>query len=451
MDSLDISHSQEIFTVSRLNRDVRFLLEDSFPLLWIEGEISNFSVPQSGHWYFSLKDSVAQVRCAMFRPQNRKLNFIPKDGSHVLIKARVSLYEGRGEFQLLIEHLEEAGEGRLQQEFEKLKKRLFDAGLFDPAHKKKLPLMPQTIGVITSPTGAAIRDILSVLKRRFSCANIIIYPTLVQGELAANNIVEAIQIAAMRKECDVLILSRGGGSLEDLWPFNEEKVAHAIFNCPIPLISGVGHEVDFTIADFVADQRAATPSAAAELVVPHCEELLEALQQSKFAFLRLIKQPLQHFQKTLEWMQTHLMQQHPKRKLTERTQRLDLCEMTLTRLMTARIQHNKLQLQALQARLLQTAPQYTIQDIRHTLQDQLTNLHFHLHHLLRLRQEKLSVLAGKLDGLSPLLTLQRGFAIVTDQKKRVLVDACQVGVGEKVEVQLMKGKLVCEVEGRVVE
>src|SRR3990167_2179819 len=224
MQIIDLEQDESIYSVSRLNSEVRTLLENTFPLVWIEGEISNFAAPNSGHWYFSLKDANAQIRCAMFRGNQRKLNFLPKDGLHVLLRARVSLYENRGEFQLIAEYIEDRGEGKLRRAFEALKKKLQLAGLFDPAHKKTLPAFPRHIGVITSPTGAAIRDILTVLKRRYPCASVIIYPTLVQGTAAAPHIVNAFQIATRRNECDVLILARGGGTLEDLWSFNEESV-----------------------------------------------------------------------------------------------------------------------------------------------------------------------------------------------------------------------------------
>ena len=239
----------------------------------------------------------------MFKPGNRRVDFVPKDGMQVMMKARVSLYEGRGEFQLLGEHMEEVGEGQLRKAFEVLKKRLLAAGLFDVKHKQALPVFPKSIGVVTSPTGAAIRDILSVLRRRYPAVPVIIYPTLVQGEAAANNIVSAIQLASQRQECDVLILARGGGSLEDLWPFNEEQVAHAIYACPLPIISGVGHEVDFTIADFVADVRAPTPSAAAELCTPDKDELVKSLNFSRQRLQRLLQQQLLQLQQHLDWGQ----------------------------------------------------------------------------------------------------------------------------------------------------
>lgn len=399
---IDISHSEEIYTISRLNREARFLLEGTFPFIWVEGEISGFKAHSSGHWYFCLKDHEAQVRCAMFRLQNRNLTFSPKDGTHVFAKVRVSLYESRGEYQLIAEEMEEVGEGKLRQAFEALKKRLAEAGLFDAARKKPLPAFPRTIGIITSPTGAAIKDILSVLKRRYAWAPVFIYPTLVQGETAAANIVQMIEEANRRKECDVLILARGGGSLEDLWCFNDEKVAHAIYQSELPIVSGVGHEIDFTIADFVADLRAATPTAAAELVTADQTELVAKLIQGKKLLIRLMSQKIIQLQQHLQWLKKHFQQQHPKRKLMEQAQRLDLCETNLVRL------QNK-------------------------LIDQL--------------KAKLHALAGKLDALSPLATLQRGFSITTRAKdKQILQDVAQINISDKVHIQLMTGRLECTVD-----
>lgn len=444
MEILDISHTDEIYTVSRLNREVRLVLEGSFATLWVEGEISNFMCPHSGHWYFSLKDPISQVRCAMFRTQNRRTGFQPKDGMQVLIKARISLYEGRGEFQLLVEHMEEAGEGKLRQEFEALKKRLLEAGLFAEEHKKKLPLLPKKIGVITSPTGAAIRDILSVLNRRFACAQIIIYPSLVQGETAAANIVRMIQIANLRRECDVLILARGGGSLEDLWPFNEEIVAHAIFHSELPIISGVGHEIDFTIADFVADVRAPTPSAAAELITPNLEEMLDALKQNERHLLRLMQQKIRNFQQNLVWIKKHLQQQHPKRRLAEQAQRLDLAEMSLTRLQVKLLTAYQAKLHTLTARLYGATPRHQIREAHHQINHALKILNSLTLRAIHKQEHALGSLAAKLDALSPLSTLKRGYAIATrDSDKHVLLRAVEVNTGDKIHVKLMEGELDC--------
>jgi exodeoxyribonuclease VII large subunit len=446
MTTIDISQTSEIYTVSRLNREARLLLEENFLSLWVEGEISNFTVPQSGHWYFSLKDAAAQIRCAMFKPQNRRLTFTPKEGMHVLAKGRVSLYEGRGDFQLLVEFLEEAGIGKLQKEFDALKKRLLEEGLFDTSHKKILPKMPRCIGIITSPTGAAVRDILHVLKRRFACAPIIIYPTLVQGELAATNIVNAIQIANQRKECDVIILARGGGSLEDLWPFNEEKVARAIYQSEIPIISGIGHEIDFTIADFVADVRAPTPSAAAELITPDKEELLLSITQLKKQFVQLFQQKLLQLQQNLNWAAKQLQQQHPKHRLNEQTQQLDLYESTLIRLQLTLFNNIKAILQTNNAKLAGLTPRHRIRDLQQQINLQLQRLQNNITYKLQQQQQFLANAAAKLDTLSPLATLKRGFSIATRVKDQtILRTEKQVATGDEINLQLMEGSIACKV------
>ncbi len=448
MTITDISHSEEIFTVTRLNREARLLLEGTFYLpLWIEGEISNFVAPSSGHWYFSLKDETAQVRCAMFKPQIRRLNLTPKDGMHVLIKARISLYEGRGDFQCLVEHMEEAGVGKLQKAYEALKKRLAEAGLFDAIHKKTLPTLPACIGIITSPTGAAIRDILHVLKRRLACVPVIIYPTLVQGELAAANIVKAIETANHRKECDAIILARGGGSIEDLWPFNEEIVAHAIFKSTIPIISGIGHEIDFTIADFVADMRAPTPSAAAELLTADTQTLLNSLAQSKNQLLRCIKQSLSQSQQQLGWLDKQLQQQHPKRRLTEKRHKLEFYEATLTRLIYQKINANSATFKTLQAALLANTPSNTIRGHHHHLNIAEHRFEALMQQKLRTMQHSFIQLTSKLDTLSPLATLKRGYAIAT-QHQKIIVSSHQVKIGDHIDVRLGTGSLGCKVESK---
>ena len=442
-----LQQTGEIYSVSQLNREVKYLLEGSFPSIWVEGEISNFAAPGSGHWYFSLKDSHAQVKCAMFKPHNRQLGFQVKDGMQVLIKARVSLYEGRGDFQLIVEFLEEAGEGKLRKAFEALKKRLSEAGLFDSAHKKPLPAIPRCIGIITSPTGAAIRDILHILKRRFPCVPVVIYPTLVQGDSAAPTIVQAIQLANSRKESDVLILARGGGSLEDLWPFNEEIVAHAIYKSEIPIVTGVGHEVDFTIADFVSDLRAPTPSAAAELTTPDKQELLNSLRQDNQQLVRLTKQQMQRLQENLTWMFKHLQQQHPKRRLRERAQQIDLLEMGLIRLQTKLFNDMKIKLQNLQTELFHLNPLHSIREIKHQLSLHSQFLNNYATQSLNQQQQTIAALAAKLDALSPLATLKRGFAIATCGKdNHILQSAKEISVGDKILVKLRDGSLDCIVE-----
>ena len=303
----------EIYSVTRLNREVRAVLEGSFRALWVKGEISNLAVPASGHMYFSLKDEFSQVRCAMFKNRNRLLKFKPENGDEVLVQANVSLYEGRGEFQLIVQDMEPAGLGALQKAFEQLKEKLAREGLFDEALKKPVPGFPQSIGVITSPTGAAIRDILTTLKRRYPMGEVIIYPVPVQGTSAAGEIASMIATANARNETDVLILARGGGSLEDLWSFNEEVVARAIHACEIPMVTGIGHEIDFTIADFVADLRAPTPTSAAEHVSRDVMQIRRDTEQGKTRLLRCMSQLIQTHQHGLQNLYRRLP--HPQQLL----------------------------------------------------------------------------------------------------------------------------------------
>ncbi|EEZ87007.1 exodeoxyribonuclease VII large subunit [Vibrio harveyi 1DA3] len=325
--------NQNIFTVSRLNAEVRLLLENEMGIVWLVGEISNFSAPVSGHWYLTLKDSRAQVKCAMFRGNNRRVTFKPANGNQVLVKARLSLYEPRGDYQLIIESMQPEGDGRLQQEFEALKMKLAAEGLFAQTNKQPLPEHPRRVGVITSKTGAALYDILDVLKRRDPSLPVVVYPTMVQGEEAAIQIAQAIGRANSRDECDVLIVGRGGGSLEDLWCFNNEILARTIAASQIPIISAVGHEVDVTIADFVADMRAPTPSAAAELVSrdnSHKDQALVTRQHKLTSAMRyyLAQQKQQSAQ-----LMHRLERQHPSYQLQRQTQQLDELEMRLQRAM----------------------------------------------------------------------------------------------------------------------
>lgn len=442
---LDEGSNTEIFTVSELNSEVRALLEENFGQIWIEGEISNFVAASSGHWYFSLKDENAQVRCAMFRGSQRGMQFKPKNGLHVLLRARISLYAPRGDYQLIANHMEERGEGKLRRQFEELKKKLEKAGWFNEGIKQDIPEIPKQIGVVTSPTGAAIRDILHVLRRRYPCVPVIIYPTLVQGDTAAAGIAKAIKTANQRKECDVLIVSRGGGSLEDLWPFNEEITAKAIYESKLPIISGVGHEVDFTIADFVADVRAPTPSAAAEIAVPDKSEILQQLAGDKAQIIRHIQQTLRQQHNELAWMQKHLNQQHPKRRLIEKAQQLDYIESRFEQLQRQLI--NKLQLRAnqLDNRLQQLSPHTRIQQLQNRLELNGVSMSRHMQHLISQQQSRLSQAAAKLDGISPLATLNRGYAIATKGEK-VLYDVKQVKKGDAIKVRLAKGELGCVVE-----
>ena len=394
----DVEISDEIYTVSQLNAEARAIIDKSFPLVWVEGEISNFSAPASGHWYFSLKDSQAQIRCAMFRNRSRRLPFRPEHGMQVMVCAKPSLYEQRGDFQLIVEHMEEAGAGLLQRQFEALKKKLQEEGLFAEQHKQALPGMPSCIGVITSATGAAVRDVITVLKRRFASIPVIIYPTQVQGDAAAAQIVQAINTANQRQECDVLLLTRGGGSLEDMWCFNDEDVARAIFASQLPIVSAIGHEIDFSIADFVADIRAATPSAGAELLSPDGRDLLLQLTNQAGKLTHFIRSEL----KALSDQVMHLSKRirHPGVKLRQQAQHCDYLEQQLINAIKRQLQHRQLQLTSI---------------------------------------------SRSLDMVSPLSTLARGYSIVT-QGDQVIRDADQVKVGEKVTARLHKGELTCRVE-----
>ena len=479
---------KDVYAVSRLVRESRAVLEGSFPLLWVEGEISNLAMPASGHIYFTLKDEAAQVRCAMFKGRNRQLRFIPENGMQVLLRVRVTLYEGRGEFQLVVEHMEEAGSGALQRAYEALKHRLGEAGLFDDAHKKSLPSIPKTIGVISSPDGAAVHDILTVLRRRFPDTNVIVYPVAVQGNDSVNQLAAAIAIADKRQECDVLIIGRGGGSLEDLWSFNEEKVAQAIFACELPVISAVGHEVDFTIADFVADIRAPTPSAAAELAVPDAQQWLQKLQGHCRRLTLLMTHYLDNEQRHLQHLQRGLPQ--PKVAIQQHMQRLDRLDKQMHQAWqqsikqhyqtldywSVRLKHPQANIEAqryklnnLHTRLRQVLVQNRDKMASHyqglsqrlqlksplpllkQQQLQFEQLQTRLHHVMaqsmQVKQAYFQQQIRTLSAVSPLNTLERGYSITTDhQTGSVVRHAESVKVGQSVQVQLQQGQLVCKVE-----
>ena len=441
---------RDVYSVSRLNREVRALLDRGFALLWIEGELSNLSRPSSGHWYFSLKDRDSQVRCAMFRMRNQFIGFTPADGMQVLARARATLYEPRGDYQLVVEHMEEAGDGLLRRAFEELKKRLAAEGLFDPAHKKPLPPLPCRIGVITSPSGAAIHDILTVLRRRFPAIPVLIYPVPVQGTAAAPAIAHMIRRAGEAHDCDVLILARGGGALEDLWPFNEEAVARAIHACPIPIVSGVGHEVDVTIADFVADQRAPTPSAAAELVSPNGAEWAQTFAaREKRMLQRLLHLHLAKRQQ-LTWLAKRLDQCHPGRRLRDQGQRLDELEQRLQRSWRAQLRHAGACLAELNARLHQHNPRRRLQHYllrREHLARCLSQL---MKARLQQHRQRLAVLSRTLDTVSPLATLNRGYAIVQHVPNGAIVrDTDAVNIGDRIEARIARGRLICIVDEKL--
>ncbi len=440
---------RDIYSVSRLNSEVRAVLDASFPLLWVEGEISNLARPSSGHIYFSLKDPYSHVRCAMFRMKRQLLRFEPENGMQVLVRARPNLYETRGDFQLNIEHMEPGGEGLLRQAFEELKQRLDKEGLFDTHYKQPLPGFPQQIGVITSPSGAAIRDVISVLRRRYPTVPVLIYPVQVQGEGAVKDITQALQLANLRDECDLLILTRGGGSLEDLMAFNDEQVARAIFASKIPVISAVGHEIDFTISDFVADHRAPTPSAAAELATPDQGELAERFADLQRHLSSRMDRQLHTMEIKAENMQRRLALLHPGVRLGQRQQRLDELELRIGRSINAMLQHSRRGMTGLQTRLLARIPTHQIgmlqqktAQLHSRMQSCTTNRH-------RLLQQRLAAAIGKLNTLNPLSTLERGYSITTKiATGEILHSSDDISTGDRIETRLANGKIQCLVESK---
>ncbi len=442
----DSAFEKDIYTVSRLNSEVRAVLEGSFPLLWVEGEISNLARPASGHIYFSLKDPHAQVRCAMFRMKRQRLRFNPENGMQVLIRARVGLYEGRGEFQLIAEHMEPSGEGALRQAFEMLKQKLAGEGLFDTAIKKEIPAFPSRIGIITSPSGAAVRDVLTVLKRRFPAIEVIIYPVPVQGDDAPARISEMIRLADRRNECDTLILTRGGGSLEDLMAFNDEQLARTISATRIPVISAVGHEIDFTIADFVADHRAPTPSAAAELASPDREQMLHKLEVQIRRLTHQVQQRSVLAGQKLKNAENRLQLLHPGQRLIQRQQRTDELEQRLSFGISNRIARPRHRLETLTARLQSHTPTHRLAQISSRMEQMRRRLERAVNTRRQQRELQFSTLVGKLDTLSPLATLQRGYSITrTHPEQAVLLDAGTVSPGDKIETLLANGRLVSTV------
>lgn len=428
-----------IFTVSRLNTTVRKLLEMEMGQIWLSAEISNFSQPSSGHWYFTLKDDGAQVRCAMFRNSNRRVTFRPQNGQQVLVRATITLYEPRGDYQLIAESMQPAGDGLLQQQFEQLKMRLAAEGLFEQMHKQPLPDPAQQVGVITSSTGAALHDVLRVLHRRDPSLPVIIYPTPVQGKDAPAAIVRAIEIANQRAECDVLIVGRGGGSLEDLWSFNDERVARAIFASRIPIVSAVGHETDVTIADFVADLRAPTPSAAAELVSRNQIELLRQLQSQQQRMEMAMDYYLAQQQRAWSRLHHRLQQQHPQLRLARQQTTL----FRLQRRLDDAIQLQLRQATRTQDRLTQRLAQQQPEARLHRAQQQLQQWHYRLQQAvfqqLNRDKQRFGVRAAQLEAVSPLATLARGFSVTTAADGNVVKKTSQLQRGETLKTRLDDG------------
>jgi exodeoxyribonuclease VII large subunit len=438
---------RDIYSVSRLNREVRVLLERGFGSLWLEAEVSNFARPSSGHWYFSLKDVTAQVRCAMFRQRNMLCTFTARDGQKVLVRARIGLYEPRGEYQLIVDHMEDAGLGALKRQFEELSAKLKQEGLFAAERKRPLPSLPRRIGIITSPTGAAVRDVLHVLARRFPAAAVLIYPVSVQGAQAAAEIVAALEAAGRRAECDVLILARGGGSLEDLWAFNDERLARAIVASRIPVITGIGHEIDFTIADFAADVRAPTPSAAAELVVPDAEEWINAFARSGARLQRCMRRRLEERRERLRWLTGRAALVSPVARLGAQAQRLDELEQGLVRALRRRLQEHRERLRWLTGRAAQVTPSARLAQQRLRLENLEQQLCRAGQHAFSSRREKLLPLIRTLNAVSPLATLERGYAIVSIEGGAILRNAAHAKPGTIIEARLAQGVVRAKVEG----
>ncbi len=444
--SPSVMSNQTIFTVSRLNAEVRLLLENEMGIVWLIGEISNFSAPVSGHWYFTLKDSLAQVKCAMFKGNNRHVTFKPKSGNQVLVKARLSLYEPRGDYQLIIESMQPEGDGRLQQQFDELKMKLAAEGLFAQTAKRPLPEHPRCVGIITSKTGAALYDILDVLKRRDPSLPVVIYPTLVQGEDAAIQIAQAIGRANTRNECDVLIVGRGGGSLEDLWCFNHEIVARTIAASQIPIISAVGHEIDVTIADFVADMRAPTPSAAAELVSRDNSHKQQQFAQRQQNLAGAMMHYFAKLQQRVVRLEHRLERQHPSQRLLQQAQQLDDLQMRLSRAMSHWIERQRYAIQKQQHKLQLHSPAALLNRQKNAVERREHRLIEAVKRRLLADQHQLALAAEKLDAVSPLATLKRGYSITQLESGAVLTHAEQAQAGDRLITRLADGEIHSTVE-----
>ncbi|MBU3823324.1 MAG: exodeoxyribonuclease VII large subunit [Candidatus Oceanisphaera merdipullorum] len=437
--------SNKVYTVTHLNRHARLLLEGELGTVAISGEISNLSIPTSGHWYFSLKDSQSQLRCAMFKGNNRSVAFRPKNGDQVLIFGKVTLYEPRGDYQLVAQTMAPAGEGLLKQQYEALKQRLFEEGLFAESLKQPLPPHPTRIGIISSPTGAALHDILSVLARRAPHVQVIIYPSQVQGEPAAAQLVAALAAANRRAETDVLILARGGGSLEDLWCFNDERVIRAIAASRLPIVSAVGHEVDFTLSDLVADLRAPTPSAAAELISRDGDAQQAQYQQWQLRLQQAQRRYLLQSRQLLDRLNARLQRQHPRQQLQQQAQQLDQLQARLHRAFRQCFTRAQQRLTQSQLRLSHQHPAQQLHGSRLALQALQTRLSTQMQTSLQRNKHQLALAGSRLNAISPLATLARGYSI-TQHKTQVITAARQVQVGDQLRTRLAQGEVLSRVE-----
>ncbi|MFQ3209188.1 MAG: exodeoxyribonuclease VII large subunit [Colwellia sp.] len=436
---------QHILQISELTKKVRFILESEVNTVWLTGEISNFIAASSGHWYLSLKDAKSQVKCAMFKGSNRRVRLstgaTPNNGQQVLVRAKVSLYEPRGDFQLIIEHMEDAGTGLLRQQYEQLKNKLNAQGIFDLSHKKQLPKHINCVGIITSPTGAAVKDILTVLKRRNPNIKAIIYPSLVQGEYAQGDICHAIKNANSRHECDVLIVGRGGGSLEDLWPFNEESVVQAIYNSVLPVISAVGHEIDTTLSDYVADLRAPTPSAAAELVSNDSSELLNHIAILKQRLIKTQQDKLVYLANKQNYLQHRLSQVHPEQQLQLQQQKADELSLRLKQAIKRNILQIKSKPAQLDQRLLQQSPAKIIQLQQEQISQNTHRITQTMQNSLQHKSESFVHLIEQLQLVSPLATIARGYSVTRNKSNEVITKVGQLSSNEQISVQLSDGHI----------
>ncbi|MGA2475611.1 MAG: exodeoxyribonuclease VII large subunit [Terriglobia bacterium] len=445
---LSFGPTKKIFSVSELSQGIKNLLEREYPDVWVTGEVSNFRAAASGHLYFTLKDATAQLRAVCFRNQARYLKFKPQDGISVIARGHLSVYEARGEYQLYVEYLEPAGLGALQLAFEQLKQKLAAEGLFDIARKKPLPLLPRAIGVVTSPTGAVIRDILRILRRRFRNMNVLIYPVKVQGEGAAGEIVEGVEHFNREQNVDVVIVARGGGSLEDLWAFNEEVVARAIAASGIPVISAVGHETDFTIADFVADLRAPTPSAAAELVVHRKQDYLTELENRARRMTQIVRLQISEARQRLTELRMHHAFQTLATRLAERAQRVDDAVASLERSMRSRLNRARQEWLRASAGVVRYDFRRLLGLKRAALDDRLGRFDAALRRFLTERHNRLAQVEAILKERNPLTILQRGYSITRDAAGKIVRDAEAVVLGSDISVRLARGELAATIKDR---
>ena len=442
-----LDNTQEIISVSEINRRAKSILEENFPFVWIQGEVSNFFSAASGHWYFSLKDESSEIRCAMFANKSHRITFEPKDGDHLVLNGTLSIFEGRGQYQIIVEHIELAGEGALLKAFEELKKKLLTEGLFDDSLKKKLPSYPRNIAVVTSPDGAVIQDIINVLSRRSPFVNLTVVPTLVQGEKAAPLICKALNKASNLENIDLIILARGGGSIEDLWAFNNEEVARVIANCPIPLVSAVGHETDFTISDFVADIRAPTPSIAAEIISQPYSELKETLEGYQSYLLKSFESQFDSQRTRI----TNLIKRirHPGDKLREIGQKVDYLETALIQEMHQKVSFKKNQLNITQLSLQQNSPQNKVKEAKVYLQNASKDLLKAFKLKIERKRKLLGELVATIEAVSPLSVLARGYSIIsTEPEGKILSSSNQVKIGQTISAVLNKGSIKAEVKSK---